>query len=181
MSVVATYTSILVFFSALPPYLRKVLGVSEEMLFLLSVANSSTSTTIYAIVRRLGLGYQTLWRIHIAALTARVVLFLLPIPLKSLPTNNVVPLLVGLYIGIGATWAFIGSVQQVIMVSISEPERRDERLGQLNAAMSIGSIFGCSIASVLGYLGYETLFVTASVLMVGAVALNIAAYRSVAR
>jgi len=175
----ATYVSIYIFFSVFPIYLRRVMGLSDSIMFLLPVASGSASTSIYAVLSRREVDYRAMWRAHIAALLARTALFASPLALGPSLSSPVAAIC--FYLAVGLTWAFIGSAQNLIMVNLSEPERKDERLGQLNGSISAGSIVGSLAATTLSYLGYHTVFITASGIMVLAALLNVAALRTVVK
>jgi len=175
----ATFISIYLFFSVFPIYLRRVMGLSDSVMFLLPVASGSASTAVYALLSRREIDYKVMWRAHIAALLARTALFASPLALGrglSMPFAAIC-----FYLAVGLTWAFIGSAQNLIMVNLSEPERKDERLGQLNGSVSVGSIAGSIAATALSYMGYHTVFLAASAIMVLAALLNVAALRTVVK
>ncbi len=173
------FVAIIMFFSTLPVYLRRVAHVPETIMLMLPAVSGSVSTSVYAVVSRKEIPYLTLWKIHIAALAARALLFSVPIFIDSLLSRT--PIVVSFYVLVGLTWAFIGSVQSNIMVHLAEPGRREERLGHLNAAISIGSIAGSLIASSLSPLGYQVIFLASSLVIALAAIMNVASLRTVAK
>ncbi len=173
------YVAIMMFFSAFPVYLRRVAKLPESLMMVLPAVSGSTSTAIYAIMSRRDIEYTKLWRAHILALFARSILFASPIFIGYALSNPAAAL--SFYFFVGLTWAFIGSVQSNVMVHLAEPARREERLGHLNAAISMGSIVGSLAASSLSGLGFNPIFAAASCIIAIAAALNIAALRTIAR
>ncbi len=173
------YVAIMMFFSAFPVYLRRVAKVPEALMLVLPAVSGSVSTSIYAAMSRREIEYTKLWRAHIIALLARSILFSSPLLIgRALGSPLVVT---AFYALIGLTWAFIGSVQSNVMVHLAEPGRREERLGHLNAAISMGSIIGSLAASSLSSLGYTAIFVSASIVIAISALLNVIALRTVAR
>ncbi len=173
------FVAIMMFFSAFPVYLRKVAKVPESLMMALPAVSGATSTSIYALISRLEVHYSKLWRIHVIALAARALLFSSPIFIGCALGNPFVT--ITFYFFIGLTWAFIGSVQSNVMVHLAEPSRREERLGHLNAAISIGSIIGSTLASSLSSLGYYTIFILSAITISISALLNALALRTLAK
>lgn len=64
----------------------------------------------------------------------------------------------------GATWSMIAVSLNTIVVSLAEPNRRDERLGQLNTMISVGIILGSILAGITGSIDYTLSFTVSSIL-----------------
>jgi len=173
------FVSIMMFFSTLPVYLRREAHVPESIMLMLPAVSGAISTSIYAVMSRRGIHYVTLWKIHIAALIARTMLFASPIAIDS--AFSKAPIVLTFYAFVGLTWAFIGSAQSTIMVHLAEPGRREERLGHLNASISLGSIVGSLVASLLSPFGYYIAFIVSSLIMGVAALVNTLSLRTVAR
>ncbi len=172
IAVGVTYIAIGAFFTALPIYLKKVVKVGDTMFLALSATAGLASLALYFVQLRVAERLELVWRIHIAVLAVRSLLFACPQILAAHPHCFFI-----LYAALGATWAFIGSVQSMIASSLAPPGRKDEILGNMNASMSIGLVIGYAVATLADIMGYATVFAITSVLIAIAAVLNLYSVR----
>ncbi len=168
IAVGVTYIAIGAFFTALPIYLKKIVKISDTTLLALSATAGLASLALYFIQLRIAEKLEVVWHTHIAALVVRALLFACPPALAAH-----LHYLFILYAALGATWAFVGSIQSMIASSLAPPGRKDEILGNMNASMSIGLVIGYAIATLADIMGYTTVFVIASTLIAIAAVLNL--------
>ncbi len=152
------FTGVSAFFSLLPPMLR-YMGVSDSVLYYSYLYSTIVTIISYAFIikRRERMGSP--WRALIYTMFSRVGIFLLPLaPLTHLHTSSVVAVsLLLLFTLVGITWGIITVYLPVAILSISEAERKDERLGHMNASIGAGMIMGSALSGLIvrstGYVG----------------------------
>ncbi len=167
LTCIMVFISIATFFTTLPVYLKKIVGVDDSTMYLYSMCAGISSTISYILQLRISDNLEKMLKAHILALSTRTILFSLPLLLDGFVQGYFV-----LYALFGATWAFIGGAQSIIVYNLSEPHRRDERVSHLNACVSLGLIAGNILAAVLkSTYGYELCFAISSLLMLAAVCL----------
>ncbi len=167
ISTYVVYASIGLYFTVLPIYLKKVVMIDDATFIALSAVAGTSSLTLYLMQLRISENVITLWQAHIVALTARVVLFAIPPLLVS--SKHLYYLL---YASLGATWAFVGSVQSIITSKLAPPRRKDELVGTMNALMSAGLATGFMMSTVVNTLNYQSAFIMSSVLIATSIIIN---------
>ncbi len=167
VGVLTLFTSIMLFFSIYPAYL-KLLGFHDSEIYLLSLTASLTSTLIYRLIYGRLDDLRLVWKALYLASLSRFVLFLTPIPLEVSP-DLMRPVTYTAFVAIGISWALISTSMTLTLIKLSEPERRGERLAQLNLAISAGSILGSILGLALVEIwGFTLCFVLASLLALAA-------------
>ena len=165
------FTAISIFFTPIPAYLR-YLGFTDSELFLLALVSITVSTITYRFLRKIIESCSNAWCILLISVGTRAILFMLPSLLKS----RIVILV--MYILIGASWAGISLSLTMIILCMSEIERREERLSMLNASISIGLILGSLISGPIAeVLGFNYVFLISSILIVLALATYYRAFK----
>ena len=144
------FTAISTFFTPMPAYLRGA-GFRDEELYVLSLTSTAVSTLSYRVVQRFVEPPELAWRVLIASVASRVPIFLALIPILTLPQAR--GLMYLLYVLIGVSWAGISTSLTLTVLGMSEPERRGERLGHLNAAISSGMVAGSVLSTFIASQG----------------------------
>ena len=167
------FTGISTFFTPIPAFLRD-LGLTDEELFITYLYSTTVSTISYiSIHRHIRKPFQA-WRPLILSSAIRAAMFISPIPLFYLHTGRILNLIIVevLFTISGVTWSYISTSLPLLTLSLSEVEKRDVRLGHLNASIGIGTISGSLIAGVIyqefsyaGVLTAASLFVVTSVML----------------
>ncbi len=166
------FTAISLFFTPMPAFMRSV-GLSDIEVYITYLISSVVSTLSYRVVHPIISDYRRAWKLLIVATTARAPLFLLPTYVLLLEGRvATLPIILTGFVVVGLTWTAISSSLTAVMLAMSEKERKDERLGHLNAMIGLGTIVG-SLASglIVKMYGYIVLSATASALVVVATAL----------
>lgn len=165
-----------VFWGPLPVFLHSFF--TDQRVFLLFLAANVSSAVFYTRIGR----WTEIWdsgKLQSRALLARVVLFpLVGIVTVSIPTDYLLVVLLGIFCGIGFTWAII-AVTATGMVTRLAGSSRGNGVGLYVALTGfgggIGSITGGWIA---GWLGFYSVFGVASVLVLLGVVLFVVDYRA---
>ncbi len=170
LTMVATatlFTAISLFFTPLPAALR-FYGLSDSEVYLTYTVSSITSIALYGFMRRLIDRCEDAWRLLISATITRSPIFLLPMYLSLInDLTTRLSVITACFILIGATWAAISSSLTAVVLAMSERERREERLGHLNAVIGLGTIIGSLISGPLTQgLGWFAESLTASLLVI---------------
>ncbi len=176
----ALFLGISVFFTTLPAFLR-VVGFTDEEVYLIYLYSTIVSTVSYTIIHKQVRKASHAWKPLIASVASRTIIFMLPSVLlyygyiKALS----VAITVTVFSLVGISWAYISTSLPTIILSLSETERRAERLGHMNAAVGVGTITG-SLMSGLTYQvgGYLGVFVTSSAFVAAAAALYVKASKA---
>jgi MFS family permease len=174
------FTGISVFFTPIPALLRH-LGLNDTEVYLLYMYSTIVSTVSYAAVHRQVKKAVQAWRPLIISTAARTIIFasFIPVIFAELPESEIIIAVGGIFTAIGITWAYISTTLPTIVLSMSETEKRDERLGHLNAAIGAGTILGSAISGLMyQLLQYEGVLATSSVLVFIASALYIKAQKT---
>lgn len=150
LAVSCAFTGIGAFFTQLVVHFRAEAGMSESEVFRFYAVLSATSMAGYAVMPRLTARYAE-ERVLMGALIGRALLFLFP---AMLPAKHLYVLL--LAPALGLTWAAISTNANAVMIRWSEPHKGGERLGELNAASSlgltVGSLISGPVTSGLGFV-----------------------------
>ncbi len=174
------FTGISVFFTPMPAFLR-YLGFSDEELYMTYLYSTIVSSLSYIAVHKYLHKSIYAWKPLILSTAVRVAIFLSPLPLLYVHTEKLLNLVAveTIFTLIGITWAYISTSLPVLTLSLSETEKRDVRLGHLNASIGLGTIMGSIIAGVVyeGF-GYVGILVSASTLVGLSVALYYKAWKA---
>jgi len=166
------FTAISMFFTPMPAFMRGV-GLNDIEVYLTYLVSSVVSTISYRVVHPIISDYRKAWKLLVIATAARAPLFLLPTYVLLLGERTIaLPVILAGFVIVGLTWTAISSSLTAVVLAMSEKERKDERLGHLNAMIGLGTIIG-SLASglIVKSLGYVALSATASALVTIATAL----------
>ncbi len=166
------FTAIGAFFTPMPAFLRSV-GLNDVEVYVIYLISSVVSTLAYRFIHPLISDSWRAWRLLTTAVATRAPLFLLPTYVVLL-NGAVAPLIViaAGFIVVGVTWAAISSSLTAVVLLMAEKERKEERLGHLNAMIGVGTILGSLIAGPITQdYGYVALSATASALVAIASAL----------
>ena len=166
------FTAIGTFFTPMPAFLRSV-GLNDVEVYVIYLISSVVSTVAYRFIHPLISDSWRAWRLLTAAVAARAPLFLLPTYVILL-NGRVEPFAVAAagFVIVGITWAAISSSLTAVILFMAEKERKEERLGHLNAMIGVGTILGSLIAGPIAQeYGYVALSATASALVAIASAL----------
>ncbi len=160
VAVLVAFSGIGVFFTQVPVFLRRVLGMGDAEVFAALSVHSLTSTASFTFIHRL-VERLTPARALTLALLVRAVAFAAP-PVVALTAPQAVP---AIFLATGFTWSMISVSMNSIVVAISEEERKGERLGQLTSMTSLGLLVGSAASGLLvEALGFHTAFVSAAAL-----------------
>ncbi len=173
LGTIVLFTSIGLFFTVIPVYLRSYMGLSDSSVFALNAVAALVSTIMFTYVSRIAEVNDRVWSILLSAVALRTLLFTAPVAYMTMTNLDMVVYvsLIVLFALFGTTWSMIALSLNTLVISLSEINRRDERLGQLNTMISTGIILGSILASLTGKLGYATSFITAGVLAALALAI----------
>ena len=172
MGTAVLFIAISLFFTPMPAFMRSV-GLNDVEVYVTYLTSSIVSTLTYRVVHPIISDYRRAWKLLIVATTTRAPLFLLPMYVLLLEGRiPALPVILTGFVVVGLTWTAISSSLTAVILAMSEKERKDERLGHLNAMIGLGTIVG-SLASgiIVKTHGYVALSVTASVLVVTATAI----------
>ncbi len=164
LGVLVAFTGIGVFFTQVPVFMRKLLGMSDPDVFATLSVHSATSTLSFTIIHRLveGLGAG---RALTVALLMRSLAFALP-PYAASISVHALPLV---FLATGFTWSIISVSMNTLTVALSEEERRGERMGQLTSVTGIGLLAGSLVSGYIASgLGFTAVFVASSLLELAA-------------
>ena len=173
------FTGIALYFTPMPAYLRN-LGFTDTFLYFTYLASTVVSILAYRPAHEKITSPEDAWKTLLLFTSSRILIFGAT-PLFTLMVNEVIVKVAGiaLYVFIGLTWSFISSALPRVILSMSEFERREERLGHLNASIGVGTIIGSLISAyTLNLVGYEGTFIIASVLALISVITFMKAYRT---
>ncbi|MCD6323524.1 MAG: MFS transporter [Desulfurococcales archaeon] len=176
----ALFLGISVFFTPLPAFLRNV-GFRDEELYLIYMYSTVVSTLSYMAVHKHVRKASHAWKPLIIAVSSRIPIFMLPTILLYHSTLKAlaVAIIGTVFTLVGVSWAYISTSLPTIILSMSETERRAERLGHMNAAVGVGTILGSLIAGIAyqagGYLG---VFTTSAGFIAVATALYLKAWKA---
>ena len=164
VSVLVAFTGIGLFFTQIPVFMRKELGMDDPTVFATLSVHSATSTLSFAFIHRLveALGAG---RSLALALTVRSAAFILPGYVAAV-SPTLLPLV---FLVTGFTWAAISVSMNTAVVELSEEERRGERMGQLTAVTGVGLLLGSLVSGyIVSALGFTADFAAASSLELAA-------------
>lgn len=166
LGTIILFTAIGLFFTAIPVYLKNNMGLSNNYIFTLNTVAAVVSTVFFTYVSRIAESDDRVWSILLAAVGSRITLFLIPIAYANISDSLtlIYVSLIILFMLFGATWSMIAVSLNTIVVSLAEPNRRDERLGQLNTMISVGIILGSILAGITGNIDYTLSFTVSGVL-----------------
>ncbi len=161
------FSGISVFFTLMPAFLR-YLGFSDEELYITYLYSTIVSSLSYIAVHKHIRKSIYAWRPLILSTALRVAIFLSPLPLLYVHTEKMLNLaaIEMVFTFAGITWAYISSSLPILTLSLSETEKRDIRLGHLNASIGVGTIMGSIIAGIIYQaLNYTGILIVASALV----------------
>ncbi|MCS7108601.1 MAG: MFS transporter [Sulfolobales archaeon] len=152
---VVLFTAISTFFTPFPAYLKSN-KLSDGDIFVMNLVSSTTSILGFRAASRVVNSIHKAWSILKLCVGLRVFIFLIPIiSFTYIQELSVVKIfLIAFYMLIGFTWSFISSSLTTLVLSISERNRKGERLGHMNGAIGIGSILGSLISVYIGEYGF---------------------------
>ncbi len=142
-------------------------GLNDIEVYITYLVSSIVSTLTYKVVYPIISDYRRAWKLLIVATTARVPLFLLPAYVLLLEGRvSALPIILTGFVVVGLTWTAINSSLTAVILAMSEKERKDERLGHLNAMIGLGTIVGSLTSGLIVKMyGYVVLSATASALV----------------
>ncbi len=148
------FTAISTYFTPFPAFLKSN-RLSDGDIFMLNLTSSVTSIVGFRLASNIVNSIRRAWYALKLCVGLRFVVFSIPIfSFMLFAESNIVKVYVGLfYVLIGITWAFISSSLTTLILSLSEPHRKGERLGHMNAAIGFGTILGSLISASVGGLG----------------------------
>ena len=173
LGTIVLFTSIGLFFTVIPVYLRSYMGLSDSSVFALNAIAALVSTVAFTYVSRVAEVNDKVWNMLLSAVALRTLLFTAPVTYMAITDMDVVVYasLSTLFALFGITWSMIALSLNTLVISLSEINKRDERLGQLNTMISTGIILGSMLAGLIGKLGYTISFIVSGIL--AAIALTI--------
>jgi MFS family permease len=167
------FSGFLSFYVALPIFLSAYIGLSNPEVFIVYLASSITSALTYGFMGR-QIEKKGGKRIQMACFAARIVIFpsFFLVTMLSLGSSELFIVLLVLHAGAGLCWAGLSVAGHAIVGKLAYKNFRTQSLGMYNAvqgtATIIGSLVGGFVASLLGY---EELFIMASVFIGAALVL----------
>ncbi len=167
------FSGFLSFYVALPIFLSAYIGLSNPEVFVVYLASSITSALTYGFMGR-QIEKKGGKRIQMACFAARIAIFpsFFLVTMLSLGSSELFIVLLVLHAGAGLCWAGLSVAGHAIVGKLAYKNFRTQSLGMYNAvqgtATIIGSLVGGFVASILGY---EALFVMASVFIGAALCL----------
>lgn len=183
LTLVATglfFAAVSVFFTPTPALMRE-LGLKDEELYYIYMVSTITSVFSYRFAHRFIQKPPKAWRSLIISTASRIIIFSTPIPLIVFSPTREAALAISMLIYglIGFTWSFISSSLPVVILAMSESERRDERLGHMNAAIGTGTILGSLLSGVtMNFAGYIGTSILASALAAASVTVYFRAWKA---
>lgn len=182
LGLTSLFTGISLFFTPMPAFLR-VYGFSDGEVYLVSLIASTASIVAYRFTYGYVKSLEVAWSTLIRVVAVRVFLFSTPM-IAILTCGGVCEwvrvFIYLLYVLAGFTWAFISTSTSMIVVSISEIERRDIRLSHMNVSIGVGTILGSAISSLLiGLVGFGGVFLAAIIFILVSTLVFDAARRAV--
>jgi MFS family permease len=159
MAMMLAFLAISLFFTQIPVFMRRVLGVPDGDVMMLMSIHNGISTVIFAL-----LGFNII-RIRPAsalqlALALRSLAFLLPLLSYVVSYRLVLPIT---FLTTGTTWALINVSTNSIVLNMGGAERGGEKIGQLNGSISLGIVVGSLLSGVLVHVfGFKVNFIVAS-------------------
>jgi MFS family permease len=163
MVMMLAFFAISLFFTQIPVFMRKVVGVPNSDVMILMSIHNAISTIFFAL-----LGFRLIKvkpKIAIElAFGLRSFAFILPISLGLLTSYKIVYPVT--FIITGATWALISVSMNTLALDLGGYERGGERLGQLNGSTGLGLLLGSFLSGIIvSTLGYTINFVLASLII----------------
>lgn len=174
------FTGISVFFTPIPALLRH-LGLTDTEVYLVYMYSTIVSTVSYTAVHKQIRKAFMAWKPLIISTASRTIIFasFIPVIFANLQKPEILVTVGVIFTAIGITWAYISTSLPTIVLSMSETEKRDERLGHLNSAIGAGTIAGSAIAGLMyQVLQYEGVLTTSSLLVLIAAVLYIRAQKT---
>ena len=169
LAMMIAFTGIGVFFTQLAVYMKLVAGVDDSYVFgvhaVLALVSLVGFTTLPRVISVVNEAY-----VLAAGVIARGLVFIMPLMLRH--GLEYVLILAPL---LGLTWSAISLTSNIVMIKTSEPHRGGERLGELNAASSLGLTLGAFLSGLASRHGFTANFALASILMIVAGILIVAA------
>lgn len=159
------FTGFLVFNAPLPIFLLHEAGLTQDLIFVVYLANSGLAAALYALAGR-RCSERPPRALLIASAGARILIYpafalaVLALGPSTLATLIAVALLNALA---GASWAFINVGSSVMASNLAEPEARGQAMGLYNAAIGAGAIAGALLGGLLAQvMPYMFVFAAAS-------------------
>lgn len=148
------FTAISTYFTPFPAFLKSG-RLSDSDIFMLNLTSSVTSILGFRMASNVIRTTYKAWFTLRLCISLRFIVFSIPILSFTLLSElSIIKVFVGLfYVLIGITWAFISSSLTTLILSLSEPHRKGERLGHMNAAIGFGTILGSLTSAYVGAYG----------------------------
>ncbi|KQM11186.1 hypothetical protein AOA80_09890 [Methanomassiliicoccales archaeon RumEn M1] len=156
------------FFVAFPVFLKQYVGLLSWEVFMIYVAASLASALTYSSAGRWATTFGSK-RTYAASVTARIILFPLAftVTMFSLGRWETVAAFCVLHGLMGFFWANISVAGNHMVAKIARPGFRAESTGMYTSMQGMAIITGAMIGGFVGqYMGYQSLFVLASLFMV---------------
>ncbi len=159
------FSGFLSFYVALPIFLSQYIGLSNPEVFVVYLASAIASALTYGFMGR-QIEKRGGKRIQMACFAARIVIFpsFFLVTMLSLGSTELFVLLLVLHAGAGLCWAGLSVAGHAIVGKLAYKNFRTQSLGMYNAVQGSATIIGSLLGGfVAGMLGYEALFLLASV------------------
>ena len=156
------------FFVAFPVFLKQFVGLFSWEVFLIYVAASMASALTYSSAGRWATRFGSK-RVYASSVTARVILFPLAFAVTLFPLGRweMVVAFCVLHGLMGFFWAGISVAGSHIVAKTALPGFRAESAGMYTSMQGMAMITGAIVGGFVGqYMGYQVLFVLASLFMV---------------
>lgn len=156
------------FFVPLPVFFRKVLGLSNSLIYAVWMTHPFVAALFHSRAGDLAERFGNR-RIQRLALSIRIALFPLAGFLPLLPPGARLPLIVGMFVLTGMSWAMTNVTCQGIVAKLAPEGSRGQVLGLYNALLGVGWILGSLLGGYLAnWLGYLAAFSAAAALLLAA-------------
>jgi len=156
------------FFVPLPVFFRKVLGLSNSLIYAVWMTHPFVAALFHSRAGDLAERFGNR-RVQRVALSIRIVLFPLAGFLPLMPPGARLPLIVAMFVLTGASWAMTNVTCQGIVAKLAPEGSRGQVLGLYNALIGVGWILGSLLGGYLAnWLGYLAAFSAAAALLLAA-------------